>query len=317
MNKSELVSVLVPSYNHARYISATLSSIGEQIYPYIQLIVIDDGSKDASVEIIRGFFESHKNRFTHPIFISRPNKGLTHTLNEGLSHADGDYICLLASDDVINPDAISVLFDALQTDSQLALAIGDASFIDAQGKPTLRKTGQREYSYFVDFFTRNRKFYDDGFSIERDFGSYASLLAGNYIPIAPLIRKSVYADIGNYDTHLVYEDYDLWLRIARHYSMTFINRPLAHYRIHDTNTNILSRDAISSNRINIHIREKHYSLQHGHIEAWSLKLVELLLSLAVRRRWADFKKLAEHAEWRFLLLGGRQFVKIQTRKLLE
>ena len=81
-----LVSVVVPCYNHEKYVKETIESIVNQTYKNIELIVIDDGSKDNSVKVIQELAD--KYGFT---FIHRPNKGLSATLNEGIRLSKGKY----------------------------------------------------------------------------------------------------------------------------------------------------------------------------------------------------------------------------------
>ncbi len=82
--RSPLVSVIIPCYNHEKYIQDSIQSIIEQTYSNIELIVIDDGSKDKSVEKIQDMLPACKQRFEHVYFTTRPNKGLCATLNEAL-----------------------------------------------------------------------------------------------------------------------------------------------------------------------------------------------------------------------------------------
>ncbi len=258
-----LVSIVIPAYNHEAYVNDTLESIASQTYPNIQLVIIDDGSSDRTVEIIKNFLQRHPIHFTHPFFISRPNRGLANTLNECLEHTKGKYIYLIASDDIVLNDAIDTLVTTMEADPEVGMVCGDACFIDNYGQKITRKSQGVVHQTFVKFFTRNRRFYSLPFDLDNDFGSYESLLGGNYIPIGPLIRKNIYTKIGSYDTNLIYEDYDCWLRIARCYPIKFVNKVLTQYRTHDTNINHTLRQYISADRIKIHIREKEYSLTHG------------------------------------------------------
>jgi glycosyltransferase involved in cell wall biosynthesis len=98
-----LVSVVVPSYNHARFIDTCLDSVYRQTWSCIELIVIDDGSNDDSVQRIREKLKSCP--FPHQ-FISRENRGAHHTINEAVALATGDYINILNSDDRFHPQRI-------------------------------------------------------------------------------------------------------------------------------------------------------------------------------------------------------------------
>lgn len=114
-----LVSVCIPVYNHAGFVAECIESVIAQTYPNIELIIIDDGSTDLSYEIVERYIESCKNRFCRFKVISRPNVGVSETLNEGLSWAEGKYFCGLASDDVMFPDKTKVLIEYLEKNQVL------------------------------------------------------------------------------------------------------------------------------------------------------------------------------------------------------
>ena len=97
--KNPLVSVVVPCYNHERYVKECIQSIIDQSYKNIELIVIDDGSKDASVAVIEGLRGACEERFTRFEFSARENRGLCNTLNQALDWCQGEYFAAIASDD--------------------------------------------------------------------------------------------------------------------------------------------------------------------------------------------------------------------------
>ncbi len=121
------VSVLVPSYNHAPFIERTLRSIFKQTCPPEKLIVIDDGSKDESVEIIKRVL---KDCPFPSEFITRENRGLSATLNEGYAKTAGDYFAYLGSDDVWLPTFLEERMKLLQNRPNAVLAFGHAFLID-------------------------------------------------------------------------------------------------------------------------------------------------------------------------------------------
>jgi len=98
-----LVSVIIPSYNHQHYVSQTITSVLDQTWPEIDLIVIDDASSDNSSSVIRKIFDKRGGfRFIH----RKKNMGLISSLNQGLKMAKGKYFCELASDDFLPLDSI-------------------------------------------------------------------------------------------------------------------------------------------------------------------------------------------------------------------
>ena len=103
MNQSNqpLVSVAIPCYNHERFVQDSIQSIIDQTYQNIELIIIDDGSRDGSVEKIKEMIPACQERFVRFEFRHRPNKGLSATLNEALEWCEGKYFSALASDDIV------------------------------------------------------------------------------------------------------------------------------------------------------------------------------------------------------------------------
>ena len=140
-----LVSVVVPCYNHEKYVKETIESIINQTYKNIELIVIDDGSKDNSVEAIKEMIPACEKRFPRFEFRHRENKGLSATLNEMVDWAEGKYFTGCASDDIMLPSKISLLVEKLESsDDSYSVAFGDAIFIDDNSNEVFidRKTGE-------------------------------------------------------------------------------------------------------------------------------------------------------------------------------
>ncbi|WP_083829471.1 glycosyltransferase family A protein [Oceanimonas sp. GK1] len=102
MNNNPLVSVVIPCYNHAQFVQESIQSVIDQDYENIELIIIDDGSKDNSVEVIQEMIPACEERFKRFEFRHRPNKGLCATLNEGIGLAAGDIIGFCSSDDILH-----------------------------------------------------------------------------------------------------------------------------------------------------------------------------------------------------------------------
>ena len=103
-NEKPLVSVVIPCYNHEKFVQDCIQSVIDQTYENIELIIIDDGSKDNSVKVIQELAD--KYGFT---FIHRPNKGLSATLNEGIRLSKGKYFSAIASDDILFLEKIEKL----------------------------------------------------------------------------------------------------------------------------------------------------------------------------------------------------------------
>ena len=123
------VSVLIPCYNHQDFVSQTINSVMNQTFSDFELIVIDDGSKDNSVAIIKEL----QNKFKFK-FISRHNKGLVPTVNELISLSTGKYYVIFASDDVMLPNRLERQVGFLDSNLEFGMCHSGCEWIDEQGK---------------------------------------------------------------------------------------------------------------------------------------------------------------------------------------
>lgn len=205
-----LVSIIVPSYNHEKYVKETIESIVNQTYENIELIVIDDGSKDNSPEILQKL--SEKYSFS---FIKRENQGLCRTLNEGIKLAKGEYVCLCASDDklVLNKTESQVLF--LTENPRFIMSYGNKINFYPNGME--RKITNTKY--------KSGNIFDD-------------LLLQNFHipPVSAMYRKRVFDEVGLFDVELAVEDVDMFLRIAKKFEIGYQKEFFYYYRVHDANS---------------------------------------------------------------------------------
>src|SRR5512142_3420630 len=121
------VSIITPSYNQAQFLEASIQSVLQQDYPNIEYIVADGGSKDNSVEIIKKY-QDHL-----AWWVSEKDKGHADALNKGFSHATGEILAWLNSDDVYYPDAVAEAVAVLQQHPEVGMVYGDADLIDNAG----------------------------------------------------------------------------------------------------------------------------------------------------------------------------------------
>jgi glycosyltransferase involved in cell wall biosynthesis len=127
MSKGPVISIVVPSFNQGRYIGETLSSLVDQNYSNLELIVIDGGSTDETVNVIRSF-EKHIK-----FWVSEKDNGQTHAINKGLQSVTGELFNWINSDDVLEPGALQHLADLMSQHSSKNLFIGKTRFFDASG----------------------------------------------------------------------------------------------------------------------------------------------------------------------------------------
>lgn len=156
---SPLVSVIISCYNHERYVQECIQSIIDQSYHNIELIIIDDGSKDGSVQKINELVSHCERRFSSFLFRYRENKGLCATLNEALDLCSGHFIVPFASDDVMYKDRIyrQVLefSKRFKQDSSLVAIYSGVEFIDDYGKAISVRYGSNKYCGFKEVILRS------------------------------------------------------------------------------------------------------------------------------------------------------------------
>lgn len=216
MSDQPLVSVIIPCYNHEKFIQDCIQSVINQTYENIELIIIDDGSSDGSVEKIEEMMGLCKARFTNFEFRHRPNKGLCGTLNEALEWCNGEFYSALASDDIIHIDKISIQVNYMKKDSTLLAVFGGVEIIDQNNNsikcaiPSKRKL------------------------------TFKNLFLSNYTIFActQLIRLDAVKKMGQtpYPSHIVMEDSYMWLKLSQIGRLVNLSYVFAKYRDHDSNT---------------------------------------------------------------------------------
>ena len=214
MQSSEqpLVSVIIASYNHADYIEASINSVLAQTYPNIELLVIDDGSKDESVERIRRLQAQHGFDFR-----VQQNQGLSRTLNAAIERAGGDLIAPFGSDDIMLPDRIAKQVAWLADKPEVGICGGNIQEIDEHGdKRGTPKALQQRRLDFEDVF------------LDRKPGVPAPTL---------MFRRAALAQVGGFDPEVRLEDLLIELKITRAgWFIDALPDVLALYRVHGSNT---------------------------------------------------------------------------------
>lgn len=237
--EKNLVSVLIPAYNHENYVQETLKSIINQTYENIELIIIDDGSKDNTWNKIQEMEQECQKRFKRVYIETKQNEGRQKTQNKLLKLAKGEYIYLIASDDLAKPQAIEKYVNFLSKNKDYTLCVGNDEIIDFEGKVCYWDKDRNieydrkkaKYLTFVDFSKKKNPYFNN-----KKFGSYKTLVIGNYIPNGFLIRKNIFENIGYYTPNAPLDDWWLMMQIAKYSKMKYINEILFSYRWHGSNT---------------------------------------------------------------------------------
>ncbi len=237
---NDLISVIIPACNHEKYVQETIQSIINQTYQNIELIIIDDGSKDSTWQKIQEMKQVCENRFSRFVFETQENQGTCKTLNKLISLSQGEYLYLIASDDIAKPDAIEKEYNFLSKNPNYALCVGDDEFIDSESKVCywdneLNIEYDKKKAIYISFGNFLQKNHNFSF-LSNKFGRYDSLNIGNHIPNGYLVRKSIFEKIGQFTPDAPLEDYWLMLQISKYAKMKYFDEILFSYRWHNTNT---------------------------------------------------------------------------------
>ena len=212
-----LVSIIVSSYNHEKYIEECILSIVNQTYKNIELIVIDDGSSDNSRVVLErlqkqyGFFWELQS-----------NMGVSKTLNKAIRNfSQGKYIAGCGSDDFFALDRIEKQVRYMEAHPEYAMVCGKAYTVD-------------ENSKVIEGFSVIDPVTDPVKSL-----TFESLVESNPIPaMTVMLRKDVWLECGGYNENTIVEDLDMWLKIAYRYKIGYMDDYFAYYRWHGANVTL-------------------------------------------------------------------------------
>jgi glycosyltransferase involved in cell wall biosynthesis len=225
MKNKPLVSVVMPSYNHAAYIHQAIESVLEQTYPNLELLITDDGSSDDTINVIR--------RFNDPrikLHIFEQNKGACLATNDGIERAKGEFICIINSDDFWCQDKIEQQLKIFEEKPYLAAVFAYANFVDEAG---------------VSFQQANKPSYANIFIQEnRDRGEWLRkfFFDGNCLCHPTImIKRECYQMLGMYDNRLrQLPDFDMWVRLLSKYDIYILAKELINFRVFADGSNASS-----------------------------------------------------------------------------
>ncbi len=219
------VSIILPSYNYENYIGKTIDSVLNQSYPNWELIIIDDGSMDNSLDVIKRYKDKRIHLFT------QKNKGVSSTLNRGIRNSNCKYICFLDADDKYHPDKL---------DAQVEYMNSGFDIVTTQ----VQVIDDKDEESPIEHFKMTWNLYDK----KEIFGEdrVANFLYKNYFCKSSLmIRKELFNKYGYFDPRLITAyDLDLWLRMIPSAKITRIDKILTYYRWHDKNETTINNNRI-------------------------------------------------------------------------
>jgi glycosyltransferase involved in cell wall biosynthesis len=226
MSDLPLVSIVTPSFNQARYIEATIQSVLTQDYPRIEYIVVDGGSQDGTVDVIKKF----EGRIGW--WVSEQDKGQTDAINKGFGRASGQILAWLNSDDMYEPGAISNAVRYLTDHPEAGMVYGDCNFINEEGR-VIGKFGAAQTNY--------------------------RLLRQGYVHIPQqtmFFRADLWKLVGPLDPSFYFAmDYDLWTRLAARTELKYVPQTWANFRLHTSGKTIAADDRCWPEMIRVHYRD--------------------------------------------------------------
>ncbi|MFN2159937.1 MAG: glycosyltransferase family 2 protein [Anaerolineales bacterium] len=226
MNPDPLVSIVTPSFNQAQFLEETICSVLDQDYPNIEYIIMDGGSTDSSLEIIKKYQSKLAG------WISEPDRGQTDAINKGFERASGEILAWINSDDTYQPGAVSEAVEYFKSHTGTGLVYGDANLIDEEGK-IIGKFPARQTDY-----PRLRRGYVH-------IPQQSSFFSGN-----------IWKRVGPLDPSFHFAmDYDLWVRIARVAPIMYVQRTWANFRIHSQGKTTLEDVRCWPEMVRVHKRD--------------------------------------------------------------
>ena len=285
----DLISVIIPAYNHEKYIEECIRSIMAQTYQNIELLIIDDGSADGTFAKMMALKPECEKRFVRVVMIQNAHTGGKQNTNTMIDMAYGRYIFSSASDDVTKPQAIETLHLFLSQNPDYVLAVGDNEIINGKSERiywgknrAVLPENEALYKTFGDELHLNAP--DNKHA---DFGAYANLLKGNHVPNGYLYLRQAMIDAGKYDESVFLEDWYINLQLSKFGKFKYIPEILFSYRWHDSNT--VSSSEYKAKRLEIYRQiyehEKEYCFTHGYKKQW-------------KRQWC--KRFGWRAKWKKL-----------------
>jgi glycosyltransferase involved in cell wall biosynthesis len=219
------ISVVIPLYNHEKYISDCLHSVLNQSYPPFEIIVINDGSSDDSERIVQAIIDPRIK------YCYQTNQGAPQTINRAVRLCQGQFVAILNSDDCYHLERFREFLDAFERNRNLKAIFSDLEYIDENGAFIKNKDGLADN--YVQLPPGEASFRGD-----QDL--LLHLLSGNFFATTSNLfcSRAVFSELGDFSPLQFTHDYDFFLRLCYRYrgEVHYINKPLLRYRYHPQNT---------------------------------------------------------------------------------
>ena len=250
-----LVSIVTPSFNQARFLEATIRSVISQDYSRLEYIIVDGGSTDGSVGIIK----KYESKLAW--WVSEKDQGQTDAINKGLAGAKGEILAWLNSDDTYEPGAISSAVNFLLAHPEVGLIYGEANYINVDGSTIGRFPAAQT----------------DLVRLQRGYVHIPQQTA--------FFRAGLWRAVGPLDPSFYFAmDYDLWIRLAMRSQVKYVPQMWANFRLHTSGKTISADDRCWPEMLRVHYRDGGRFLSVIVAKYYIRKLVAPLWNLRLRRR---------------------------------
>jgi glycosyltransferase involved in cell wall biosynthesis len=218
------ISVLIPAYNHGRYLAAAVQSVLDQSFQDFELVVVDDGSTDNSRDVIRSFTDPRIR------FFQQENRGAHAAINRAVELSGGQYVSILNSDDLYHPRRLESCLAVLEQNPGTGAVISRVSGIDDEGRPVGRKTSAQVRAW-LDWYQEALPLFQGNRFFPAVFAKNLLITTSNYF-----LRRSVLEQTGPFRPLRYAHDWDLLIRLAAVSRIHLLDQELLCYRMHTANT---------------------------------------------------------------------------------
>jgi glycosyltransferase involved in cell wall biosynthesis len=276
------VTLLVPAYNYGRFIAQTLDSLLSQTLRDLELIVIDDASRDETPDIVLRYASDPRIRVVR----HEQNQGHINSYNEGLAMARGQYVGIVSADDYcLRPDALERQVALFTENPRVGMVYSAHVMHDPDGRLTRVGHGAAD-------------------AVRSGFDEFRSLMWGNYIlHSGALLRRDVQSALGPYDPNLPQSgDWDLWLRAAAGYDVGYIAEPLYAYRLHRSNMQSKGIPPARQAEQNVRTLEKAFAAlpPDAPADLWQMRAAAVRHAL-LQTAWFDLRNGRARRGWQAVL----------------
>lgn len=266
----ELVSVCIPTYNGEKYIEKSITSALAQTYANLELLIVDDGSSDSTLDIVNKIAKMDKRI---KVLVNSNNLGLAPNWNHCIEQSKGKWVKFLFQDDLMAEDCCAKML-SFASEQNVQVVLSDRVYFE-------ERIEKRATGLFATLKTLANYINETRIVSENELFEIFSndFLGSNFLgePIVGMVHRDVFHRYGNYSTSLKQiADFEFWLRIGMNESMGFMNEPLNYFRVHDESQS--SRNA-----------------RYGRLNVSWIDRIHLGLKIHEHPHYHKFRKYLEHS----------------------